>query len=44
MIFYACLRYKDGYIEKVKCTSREEARQYINTHFDPEIYSQCWTE
>ncbi len=46
--YYACLRHKDGTIEKKKCTTREEARQYISSMItNPEtadLYDQFWTE
>ena len=42
--YYACLKHKDGYIEKKRFTSREEARNYISNNFNELKHTQCWTE
>ena len=42
--YYACLKYKNGYIEKKKFKTRDEARDYIAKNFDTEIHIQRWTE
>lgn len=44
MTFYACLKFKDGYVVKVPFKSREEAREYIEKYFDPNEHTECWTE
>lgn len=43
-IFYACFKFKDGYVVKIPYTSREEAREHIRNYFDFEKHEQCWTE
>ena len=51
-MYYACLEFKpekhgkDGKskIIKTKFATKEEAREYIRAHFNPEIHSSCWTE
>ena len=43
-MYYACLKYKDGHVEKTKFKTRQEAREYIAKEFDREIHTQCWTE
>jgi hypothetical protein len=42
--YYACMQFKDGYIEKKSFKDRNEARQYISENYDPEIHKSCWTE
>lgn len=44
MTYYACIEYKDGYIVKLPFNTREEAREYIEEHFNKEKHSKCWTE
>ena len=43
-IYYACIKHKDGRLERVKFKSREAAREYIRNKFDAEIHTSCWTE
>lgn len=43
--YYACLRRKeDGYLEKKRFPTREEAREYLAKTYDPNIHDQMWTE
>ncbi len=44
MTFYACFKFKDGYVMKIPFQTREEARQCIEMMFDEEKHTQCWTE
>ena len=48
-MYYACLELKEktknhDWIVRIPFESREKARDYIETHFDREYHSKCWTE
>lgn len=42
--YYACMKTITGIVEKKEFDTREEAREYLATHYDDEKYSQYWTE
>lgn len=43
-MYYACLEFKDGHVEKKRFEKREEAREYIAKTYNLEIHKSCWTE
>lgn len=48
-MYYACLELKEktkdsDWVIRIPFSKREEARRYIETHFDPNFHSKCWTE
>lgn len=42
--YYACIKYKNGHVERVPFTDRKEARKYIADNWDEEESVQAWTE
>ena len=42
--YYACIKYKDGRVERVRFEDRKEARKYIADNWDEEESVQAWTE
>ena len=42
--YYACIKYKDGRVERVRFEDRREARKYISDNWDEETCIQAWTE
>lgn len=43
-MYYACLEYKDGRVEKVPFEDRTEARKYISDNWDEDECVAAWTE
>ena len=42
--YYACIKYKDGHIERVRFEARKEAHKYISDNWDEEESVQAWIE
>ena len=46
--YYACLQLIGTNswtaVVRIPFETREEARDYIHTHFDADFHSKCWTE
>ena len=43
-MYYACLEFKDGHVEKKAFEDRKDARKYISDNYNQEIHKSCWTE
>jgi hypothetical protein len=43
-MFYACIEKKDGKVIRKPFEKREDARLYINIHFNSKTDKACWTE
>ena len=43
-MYYACLEFKDGHVEKKAFEDRKDARKYISENYNQKIHTSCWTE
>ena len=49
IMYYACLELREktkdsDWIVRIPFSKREDARKYIEKHFDPNFHSKAWTE
>ena len=42
--YYACIKYRDGHIERTRFEDRKEAHKYISDNWDEEESVQAWIE
>ena len=43
-MYYACLKHRNGIVEKVPFENRDDARKYIADNYKPIEHEQVWTE
>ena len=42
--YYACIKYRDGHIERIRFEDRKKAHKYITDTWDEEESVQAWIE